>query len=244
MIQCILTIGAAVLLLLAVAGAARGGAATHDGCAERQRVPAEPPVTLAGTRWVLMRAALPVAMPAYGIRTTLDFSEVDVQVRSGCTAGNGRYEIAAWALVTGDLKAVNRPCAGGQRFDRALMAALSARPALHQTCDELVLEAASGKLEFRAEAGPSAHAMRKIIYVAPERKACMGNVAAMCLQIRSKAAGDWMLFYDGIIDFTPQPGVEYRLRILEDPVPNPPMDAPSSREFIDAVLWARRVAEP
>jgi heat shock protein HslJ len=147
-------------------------------------------------------------------------------------------------LVVGDLKAVNHPCTGGQRFDRELMEALSARPALHQTSDELLLEAASGKLKFRAERGPSVRAVRKIVYVASARKACMGNVAAMCLQIRSTPTGDWGHFYDEIIDFTPQPGVEYRLRVLEDPVPDPPMDAPSSREFIDAVLSVRRVAEP
>jgi hypothetical protein len=39
---------------------------------------------------LLMRAALPVALPSYGIRTTLEFSQAAVHVRSSCFAGDAR----------------------------------------------------------------------------------------------------------------------------------------------------------
>jgi hypothetical protein len=164
-----------------------------------------------------------------------------MRVLSGCTSGKAPYRVVDGTLILDDIRTTSRACTSGQSFDSALFAALGARPAIQQASTELILASASGKLEFRAEPGPSAQAVPKIIYVAASRKACMGNVPAMCLQTRTKATDPWGLFYDEIVDFAPQPGVEYRLRILEDPVRNPPMDAPSTREFLDTILSERVV---
>lgn len=44
----------------------------------------------------------------------------------------------------------------------------------------------------------------------------------LCLQVRDSPDQPWRLQYGEIIGFTPEPGVEYRMRILEDTVENPP----------------------
>jgi heat shock protein HslJ len=229
--------GIAIVLLLTIASAT-------GAFAEPSGILTEPVVALSGSRWSLMRAEPSTAALSYGVRTTLEFSATHVRVQSGCTRGKAPYRVVNGTLLLGGIRTTHRACTSGQGFDSALLAALSARPALQQTSTELVLVSASGQLVFRAEPGPSAQAVSKVIYVAAARKSCMGNVPAMCLQTRTKATDPWGLFYDEIVDFTPQPGVEYRLRVLQDPVRNPPMDAPSTREYLDAILSERVVDQP
>jgi hypothetical protein len=54
--------------------------------------------------------------------------------------------------------------------------------------------------------------------------------------VRESPEGPWQLFYGEIIGFSYEPGIEYRLRILEDDVPNPPADGSSRRWFLDLVV--------
>ena len=51
----------------------------------------------------------------------------------------------------------------------------------------------------------------------------------------------WRLHDGEIVGFTPEPGVEYRLRILEDTVEHPPADGSSKRWFLDLVVNQRVV---
>jgi hypothetical protein len=51
------------------------------------------------------------------------------------------------------------------------------------------------------------NASTRLIYVAPERKACTGVGKMQCLQVRDSASDDWQLHYDEIEGFTPEPGM-------------------------------------
>ncbi len=62
-----------------------------------------------------------------------------------------------------------------------------------------------------------------------------------CLQIRDKPGERWQLHYGGIEGFRPQPGIEYRLRIIEEKIANPPADASSIRWTLDQVVEQRVV---
>jgi heat shock protein HslJ len=225
----------AILLLLAAkfvvaASEARGG------------MSAEPVSTLDGSRWALTRAELPVEEPAYGRRTTIQFAAGHIRVRGGCTSGTARYQIVANALIINHMRLAQSACTDGQqRFDNTLSTALAARPMLQQSPTGLILDAVGGKLRFSEEPGPSSTAATDVIEVAATRIPCMGNVPAMCLQTRTEATEPWGIFYEGIMDFRPEPGVEYRLRIRVDPWPNPPADAPSRKIFLDTILSQRTV---
>lgn len=70
----------------------------------------------------------------------------------------------------------------------------------------------------------------------------LSRVAPMtCLQVREKESDPWQLHYFGIAGFEPQPGIEYRLRIIEEKVKNPPADASSIRWTLDQVVEQRVV---
>ncbi|APR51524.1 META domain-containing protein [Sphingomonas koreensis] len=110
--------------------------------------------------------------------------------------------------------------------------------------DQLVLRTAGGEtLTYQAAHKPAADAPRKFIYVSAETKPCTGVAPMTCLQVREKESDPWQLHYFGITGFEPQPGIEYRLRIIEEKVKNPPMDASSIRWTLDQVI-EQRVVKP
>ena len=94
-----------------------------------------------------------------------------------------------------------------------------------------------------AELRPSAQAVPKSIYVAPNRRSCTGVAPMRCLQIREQPTDPWRLYYGQIIGFSHEAGFEYQLRILEDVVPNPPADGDDKRWFLDRVVEQRYVGE-
>ena len=78
------------------------------------------------------------------------------------------------------------------------------------------------------------------IYVAAQRVPCMGVGPMECLQTRESADQPWELFYGDIEGFDFQPGTEYRLRIVETPVLNPPPDSIQIHTRLDQVLEQRK----
>ena len=66
----------------------------------------------------------------------------------------------------------------------------------------------------------------------------------LCLQVRDSPDQPWRLQYGEIIGFTPEPGVEYRMRILEETGENPPADGSSKRWFLHLVVEQRDVGRP
>ena len=78
------------------------------------------------------------------------------------------------------------------------------------------------------------------IYVAAQRVPCMGVGPMECLQTRERPDQPLQLFYGEIEGFDFQPGTEYRLRIAEESVPNPPADGSAIRTKLDQVLEQRQ----
>jgi hypothetical protein len=77
----------------------------------------------------------------------------------------------------------------------------------------------------------------KLVYVNSQRVPCSAGAGrAMCYQVRDSAAQPWQLWYGDITGFRFQPGIRYRLRVVEVRDPNPPADASSVRWVLDAVV--------
>lgn len=70
-------------------------------------------------------------------------------------------------------------------------------------------------------------ATEKIWYVGPEMVPCTGVSEQMCLQVRENPQENYTLFYGTIGGFCYRPGFEYVIKVKEEPVLNPPADAPS-----------------
>ena len=62
-------------------------------------------------------------------------------------------------------------------------------------------------------------------FVGPELVDCVGVAPQQCLQYKTNPDDDYSLFYDSIDGFTFEPGYEYELSVLVEPVQNPPADA-------------------
>jgi len=209
---------------------------------------AAPLPSLDRTRWSLIESGLAATAPDDKNRVQLEFTADRLSANSGCNTGTGGYRIENGTLILSPMAATKRACVGpGADYEAAFFAFLGAGPSIAlDNNDELVLAsrgADHGSLRFRAVPMPSANALQKFIYVASERMPCTGVAPKRCLQVRSTPDEPWQLYHDEIIGFEPQPGIEYRLRILEDSVPNPPADGPSKRWFLDMVV-EQRVVKP
>ena len=133
-------------------------------------------------------------------------------------------------------------CSGAEaEFERRFFGFLASRPSVRLEGTDLSLESDQGTLRMHAEPVPSAAAVQKFIDVAAERVPCVGVGPMQCLQVRDGPEQPWRLHYQDIIGFTHEPGIEYRLRILEDDVPNPPADGSPKRWFLDLVVEQRVV---
>ncbi|MQR00886.1 META and DUF4377 domain-containing protein [Glaciimonas soli] len=92
-------------------------------------------------------------------------------------------------------------------------------------------------LTFHRREKPSAAAKTKLVYVASEKAPCSNGVMrTTCYQIREDKTQPWQLWYGDIVGFKPEPGIAYRLRILEEKIPNPPQDASSIKWTLDMVI--------
>ena len=93
-------------------------------------------------------------------------------------------------------------------------------------------------LEFDRRLDPMAgySGDKRLIYVNSQRVPCTGVGPMSCLEVRDDPGQPWQLFYGNIVGFEFQPGMVYRLRIVESIDPNPPADAPSSRWVLDQIV--------
>lgn len=67
------------------------------------------------------------------------------------------------------------------------------------------------------------------VYVGPQLVECVGVAPQQCMQVKLSPEDDYTLFYDQIEGFEYVPGYEYELRVLVEPVENPPADGSSRR---------------
>lgn len=230
----------AMMLGLAVvlaAGAADAAPASAKGAAAR----------LAAQHWDLVAwsgRALPQGKP---LRLDFDAANGRFSSDTGCNRTGGAFRVGRDTLRFGDgkrgfastLMACPPPA---MATERAYVDALSAVTRYRLAGDQLVLRTAKGAtLTYRAAHKPAADAPRKLVYVSAETRPCSGVGRMTCLQIREKPGDRWQLHYGGIEGFTPHPGIEYRLRIIEEKIANPPADASSIRWTLDQVIEQRVV---
>ncbi len=220
--------------------AAAGSPAAAGSVADQS--PADPP-TVERTRWSLRESQLASPPPDETDSVRLEFQGDRLSANSGCNLGSATFRFEDDVLVVGPMAATRRACIGpAAAYEAAFFAFLVSRPhaRLEADGDELVLESSEGGskglLRFATQPMPSANAVVKFIYVASTRVPCTGVATTECLQVRESTGEPWRAFHGEIIGFTPERGIEYRLRVLEDPVPNPPADASSKRWYLDLVV--------
>ncbi len=95
-------------------------------------------------------------------------------------------------------------------------------------------------LDFGRRADPVAGGQlgaAKLVYVNSERALCgTGAGRGMCYQVRDSASQPWQLWPGDITGFNFQPGVRYRLRVVEIPDPDSPAGVAGLRWVLDAVV--------
>jgi heat shock protein HslJ len=224
------------------AGAPGESAATAAG-----RSTAAESLALDRTRWSLSDSALAAPAPDDTAGVRLEFQKDRLSASSGCNVGSGTFRFEGDVLVVGPMATTRRACPeAAAAYERAFFAFLGSRPRARVDEDGvLVLEsgdaAKPASLRFRAQPMPSANAVQKFIYVASTQVPCAGVASTQCLQVRETTSEPWRAFHGEIVGFKPEPGIEYRLRVLEDPVPSPAADASSKRWYLDLVVEQRVV---
>lgn len=205
--------------------------------------------TLAAQHWDLVEWSgheLPQGKP---LRLDFDAERRSFSSDTGCNRTGGAFTAKGTALrfggKRGQLASTLMACPEpAMSTERAYVDGLAAVRTYRIDGNRLVLRTARGAtLTYRAAHKPAAGAPHKFIYVAAETKPCMGVAPMTCLQVREKESDPWQLQYSGIIGFEPHPGIEYRLRIIEEKVTNPPADASSIRWTLDQVI-EQRVVKP
>ncbi|MGP9803110.1 DUF4377 domain-containing protein [Rheinheimera sp. NSM] len=167
---------------------------------------------------------------------SLQFDQGRLSGFTGCNRAMGNFTVDEGKLVVSQLAGTMMACQeDAMQREQAFHSFLQSGPALSYDNKMLVLR--KDDTEYRFSAQPDlSNATTRLIYVAPERKSCVGIAPMQCLQVRDTPEDAWQLHYGEIEGFTPQPGVAYRLRIKEMPVANPPADAPDRRWILDMIV--------
>jgi heat shock protein HslJ len=131
---------------------------------------------------------------------------------------------------------------GAMEFEARLLDKLESMSTYKIVRNNLDLIAGDGHvLTFRARAKVGAEAIIKFIYVAPQRLACSagagaGEQPAMCLQVRENENEPWRPRVGGIAGFNFEPGVSYRLRVLEERVAHPTAGIGDTKWTLDLIV--------
>lgn len=177
----------------------------------------------------------------------LDFAGRRFSTDTLCNRASGAYRVSGTSIRLGDgkgqfattLMACPEPA---MTVERAYLKSLAAVRTWRIEGDRLLLRSTrGGTMTYRAAHKPATDAPRKFIYVSAETKPCTGVAPMTCLQVREKESDPWQLHYGGIVDFDPQPGIAYRLRIIEEKIAHPPADGSSIRWTLDQVIEQRVV---
>lgn len=213
---------------------------------------------LAQTSWDLARwtkpggALRPVPHPSTRSRPlTVSFIHEQGAPRiagfAGCNQYGASYTIANGLLIVRDHPvATTMACAPvGMKLEQDFLAGMTRITASSvdnaNNPQRMTWVLASGDtLDFGRRADPIAGGQQgptKLVYVNSERAPCnAGAGRAMCYQVRDSAAQPWQPWHGQITGFHFQPGIRYRLRVVEVQDPNPPAGASSLRWVLDAVI--------
>lgn len=199
--------------------------------------------SIADSRWSLAESSFEPSELKGRVRPpSLQFSGDRLSANSGCNVANGAFKVESGRLQVGPMASTRRACPSPiAEFENRLFALLTANPTIAIDGDVLTLAAGDDSVRFARVAVPGKDAVVKFIEVGPELVDCVGVAPMKCLQVRDGPNDPWRVHYGGIAGFEHQPGIAYRLRILEERVPNPPADASSLRWTLDLVVEQRVV---
>ncbi|MEN5159119.1 META and DUF4377 domain-containing protein [Achromobacter spanius] len=166
---------------------------------------------------------------------------------AGCNAYNAPYTIANGLLIVrADPVSTRMVCAPDvMHIEHAYLAALTRITATSfdntNNPQRMTWKLSTGDtLDFGRRVDPVAGGqlgVAKLVYVNAERVPCeTGAGRALCYQVRDSASQPWQVWHGEITGFNFQPGVRYRLRVVEIEDPNPPMGASPLRWVLDAVV--------
>ncbi|MCU6615580.1 META and DUF4377 domain-containing protein [Achromobacter mucicolens] len=204
-------------------------------------------------RWTLPGGALrPVPHPSASQRPiTAAFIHDQGSPRlmgfAGCNTYNAPYTIANGLLIVrADPVSTRMVCAPNvMQIEHAYLAALTRITATSfdntNNPQRMTWKLSTGDtLDFGRRVDPVAGGQlgaAKLVYVNAERVPCQtGAGRALCYQVRDSASQPWQVWHGEITGFNFQPGVRYRLRVVEIEDPNPPMGASPLRWVLDAVV--------
>ncbi|AIY43995.1 putative lipoprotein [Collimonas arenae] len=225
---------------------------TLAACAGTPSTPSTPatPVTnsdpvLSASRWELTNwTGHTVPHGDNGEPVILNFDTQNGQGRVSGRAGCNRFSAPYSVRAPGQLSIVQAAAtrmacpAPAMQFEADFLDKLQAVNNYKIAGPVLEMHTLDGQtLSFYAREKPSAAAKIKFIYVASEKLPCSAGVMrTTCLQIRERKEDPWQLWYGNIEGFKFEPGIAYRLRILEEPVVNPPADASSIKWTLDMIV--------
>lgn len=166
---------------------------------------------------------------------------------AGCNQYSGAYTIANGLLIlpSGPATTMMACDPNAMQLEQDFLTGLTRITASSLDNDNdpkrLTLVLSSGdRLDFGRRTDPIAGGQAgptKLVYVNSERVPCSAGAGrAMCYQVRDAPSQPWQLWYGDITGFHFQPGILYRLRVVEVRDPNPPADASSVRWVLDLVV--------
>lgn len=204
-------------------------------------------------RWTLPGGALrPVPHPSSSSRPIAvafihDQGAPRMMGFAGCNTFSAPYTVANGLLIVrSDPVATRMACAAqATRLEQDFLAGLTRITAssLDNTNNpqRMTWKLSTGDtLDFGRRVDPVAGGQMgaaKLVYVNSERVPCsVGAGQGMCYQVRDSASQPWQLWHGEITGFNFQPGVRYRLRVVEIHDPNSPVDASALQWVLDAVV--------
>jgi heat shock protein HslJ len=211
-------------LLLSACTASGGGADTTDAL-------------LTERRWELVEWA-PHAVPGEP-RAALEFDGERASGFAGCNRFTGSYVLRQNRLTMDKLASTKRACPQPEmQFEDAFLRAIASLTLSHLQSTRLIaLSAAGEKMVFLARPKPGKSARTRFSYVASQKGPCTSGAARTdCLQVRDSKDQPWRIYHGSIEGFRFEPGIEYRLRILEEDAPNPLAGGPSLRWTLDLLV--------
>lgn len=239
LIRC-LSLGAAAGLTLAACAGTPPQPTADNGAA------------LTASRWELTRwTGHTVPHGDNGEPVILNFAQEKgqgrVSGRAGCNQFSAPYSVRGPGQLTIVQAVTTRMAcpAPAMQFEADFLDKLQAVNQYSIDGQQMEMKTLDGQtLSFHAREKPGASAKIKFIYVASEKVPCSAGVMrTTCLQIRERKEDPWQLWYGNIQGFNFEPGIAYRLRILEEQVANPPADASSIKWTLDMVVEQEVIAK-
>lgn len=202
--------------------------------------------TLEEKRWELLSWG-DEAVPGRegGAPPVLEFDGIKLSGHGGCNRFSGNFSLSGRHLTSTTLATTRKACPEQEMaFEHRYLDVLRSVTVVDVNTTRLILNPVQGRsLVFLARPKPGKRARTRYIYVAAQMVDCQGVVRQKCLQVREDQNRPWRLLYSPIIGFNFQPGIEYRLRVLEEDVTKIPADGPSLRWTLDQVV-EQTVVEP